>query len=439
MRDPRLPRPSTPGGAAAGRPPRPLLRGHVAEGEPGAEDAGLAGGDRQPQTVAAAGPVAAPRAEAAGAVAEQVAGEARAVVADLHVRTVDADLDGRPTVPRGVRQQVAQDALQPPGVGADDGVAADGHRRLGRRGRHPAPHEVAQRHVLQVGLLGRAVQPGDLQHVLHERAQRLRPVPDQLRGAPRRQQLGRGDQPRHRGAQLMGDVRGDPALRLQPAGQGVRHGVHGPRQLVRLVADPAADRLAHPYVRLPVGHPARGLGRLAQPPGQLPADEHAQRRAAHHDRRRADDQGLVQVLKDREAVGEGRLQRQDLAVLQRGLRPHHGRAAVVGDVRGPLALPGQPPQRRGQVGVVQPGVHGQPAGGLVDPLGELHPLVLGVPGVVDHACPGRVVHDQAQHQRDQRRHHGDRHADLPAQPDLRHPTAPPRGGVSGSCGHRVSP
>src|SRR5205085_1451607 len=90
--------------------------GRVTEGQAGAEDAGLAGGDGQAEAVAAAGAVGAAGAEAAGALEQEGLGEAGAVIADAHHAALDRDLDGRFAVPGRVGDQVAEDAFQAPGV-----------------------------------------------------------------------------------------------------------------------------------------------------------------------------------------------------------------------------------------------------------------------------------------------------------------------------------
>ena len=160
-------------------------RAHVAEGEAGAEHAGLARRDGQTQPVAAARAVAAARTEAARALGEQLLGEPGTVVADPHHPALDGDLDRRPAVPGGVGEQVEQDALQAARVGGDLRLVHHAHPTSAWRAPTRRVDELAEQHVLQLGPLGRAVQPGHLQHVLDEGAHRLRPVPDQLARAAR--------------------------------------------------------------------------------------------------------------------------------------------------------------------------------------------------------------------------------------------------------------
>ncbi len=57
--------------------------------------------------------------------------------------------------------------------------------------------------------------------------------------------------------------------------------------------------------------------RTAQPLGEPPADQHPQRAAADHHRGRADDQRLVEIVEDGEAVGETVVYGQHPAVAER--------------------------------------------------------------------------------------------------------------------------
>lgn len=290
----------------------------------------------------------------------------------------------------------------------------------GSSSRTHAADELAERQLLQLRTLRGAVQPGHLQDVLDQGPHRLGPVPYEFRRAARGQQLGRREQPGHRGAQLMGDVGGHPALRLDPLVQRVRERVHGPCQLVGLVPYDPADGLPHPYLRVALGDLARGCRRLAQSPGQLAADQDAQRAAAEDDRDRADDQGPVEVTHDHgAAVGEPGVQRQDVAVGERHGRPDVGNPVrVLVDMGGAPVLPHLFAQVGRERGVVDLGAELRRrllrAPRLVQPLREQQPLQLHLSGVLQHRDAGRVVDDEAQGQRDQSADGGDRDADLPA-------------------------
>lgn len=344
------------------------------------------------------------------------------MVADPYDPALDRDLDRSGPVLGGVPQQVAQDALQPPRIRGHPGLVHHPHRDL--RIQHPDPpaDELAELELLQLGPLRRAVQPGHLQDVLDQGPHRLRPVPYELRGAPRREQLGRGEQTGDRGAQLVGDVGGDPALRLDPLVQRVRQCVHRPGQLIGLVPYDAADGLPHAYLRVALCDLAGRRCRLAQPPGELAADQHTQRAAAEDDRDRADDQGPVQVAHDRgAAVGEAGVQGQDVTVGQRHRRPDVGGAvAVLVDVGGAPVVAYLLAQARRQRGVVDLGAELRRrlrrVRRLVQPLGEQQPLQLHLARVLQHRDTGRVVDDEAQRQRDERPDRRDRDADLPADP-----------------------
>lgn len=218
----------------------------------------------------------------------------------------------------------------------------------------------------------------------------------------------------------MGDVGGDPAFRLDPLVQRVRERVHGPGQLVGLVPYDPADGLPYPDLRVALGDLAGRCRRLAQPPGQLAADQHAQRAAADDDRDRADDEGPVEVTHDRgAAVGEAGVQGQHIAVGQRYGRPDVGHPVLVlVDMGGAPVLPDLRAQARRQRRIVDLGAELRRlllrAGRLVQPLGEQQPLQLDLARVLQHRDAGRVVDDEAQRQRDERADRRDRDADLPA-------------------------
>lgn len=216
----------------------------------------------------------------------------------------------------------------------------------------------------------------------------------------------------------MRDVRGDPPLRLQTLLQRLPHGVHGAREVVRLVPYDPADRVPHPYVRLTARDLVGGGRGLAQPARQPAPDEHAERAAAEDDRDGADHQGLVQVLEDvGAAVGEPGVQGQHIAVLGRYGGPDVRRPArPVRHIGRPAPLLDLVPQRQRQRRVVLLDVgEVRQTGLLVVVLGDLDAFVGEVAGVVQHRDPGGVVHDQTQRDRDQRADQRDGRAELPSQ------------------------
>ena len=193
--------------------------------------------------------------------------------------------------------------------------------------RHPPGDELAEHDVLQLGPLGGPVEPGHLQDVLDERAHRLRPVPDQLGGAARRQQFRGREQAGHRRAQLVGDVGGDPALGLDAAAAARRpwRPRPAPARRSRRVRHrrwrPAPVRRDSPLATWCAAAAALRSRRDSWPPMSTPSA-----RAAEDDRDRADDQGLVEVLHDvRAAVGEAGVQGEHAAVLA-AARPPRCRA-----------------------------------------------------------------------------------------------------------------
>ncbi|MGY3680734.1 hypothetical protein ACVWXU_004357 [Streptomyces sp. TE33382] len=319
-----------------------------------------------------------------------------------------------------VAQQIAEDALQTPRIGGDPRLVHHPHRDVRVQHGDPPADELAQLQMLELGPLRSTVQPRHFEHVLDEGAHRLRPVAYEFGGAARRQQLGRREQPGHRRTQLMGDVRGDPALRLDPLVQRVGQRVDRPCQLIGLVADDPADGLPDPDLRVSLRDlPGRGR-RLAQPAGELAADQDAQGAAAEDHRDRADDQCPVQVLHDRgAAVGEPGVQREDVTVGQRYGRPDVGHPVLVLlDMGGPPVVADLLAQARRQRGVVELGAElGRRAlrvHRLVEALGAQQPLQLHLTGVLDHRDLGGVVDDKAQRHRDERADRRDRDADLPA-------------------------
>ena len=320
--------------------------------QPAAVQAGVLEADRQPEAAAADG--ADPGGVGAPEPVEDVLGlgraEAHAEVADGHRGRGPVggqrDLDRLPgAVLDGVADQVAQDPLHPAGVDVGDDVLVGpvdhqlGVVPLGERphaGHHPGD-QGAQVDRLGVQHRGAGVVAADLQQVGEQPLEAVELGPQQLRGPGdvRREVLARvvqhvgGHLHRgQRGAQLVGDVGGEPLLQLgEPLQlgdlplQAVGHGVEAGGQPGQVVL--AAH--GHALLELPLGEPlgdARGAAhRVDDQPGDQHADaddEQRQRDPADDDR--AADQGEALLLL---VEGEGVVQ---LDLLAAGRVGGHGGA-----------------------------------------------------------------------------------------------------------------
>ncbi|CAM4293398.1 hypothetical protein NORO109296_24310 [Nocardiopsis rhodophaea] len=216
------------------------------------------------------------RAEAAGAVAQQVRREAGAVVAHDDGTALDGDPHRSVPVPVGVDDEVADDPFEAARVGLH-GRRGRGGLRVRRVGDGDLGVEAGARHGLgddrverDMGadrLFGTGVQPGDLQQVLDQAAQVAHPGPEQILRLTGRQQVGGGQQTTDGCAQLVGHVRGELALGAQPLGETVGHEVDGGGDVGHLVAALGGPG---PGIQVPGGDPARGLGDPPQSAGEQP-------------------------------------------------------------------------------------------------------------------------------------------------------------------------
>ena len=333
-------------GDRARRPLRRALRRRVAEGQPGAEDPGLAGGDGQPQAVPVPGAVAAAGTEPARALAQQrppgnrARGRGRAPPGPRRVTST-----GGLTVPGGVGQQIAEDALQPARIGVDPRLVH--HAAPARPGpaARPAgvtnsPSAISCSSARSDALSSRATSSTSSTSVRIACA-RSRTSSVGRPGGSSSAAVSSPVTGVRSSCAMSAVTRRSASIRSL---QRVRHGVHRTGQLVGLVPDDAADGVPDPHLRIALRDLAGRGRRLAQPARQLAADQHAERAAAEDHRDRADDQRLVEIAHDRgAAVGEAGVQRQHVAVGQRHGRPHIGHPVrVLVDMRGapvPAASP----------------------------------------------------------------------------------------------------
>ena len=197
-------------------------------------------------------------------------------------------------------------------------------------------------------------------------------------GRPGRQQLGRREQPGHRGAQLVRDVGGDPALRLDPlaAARPSARPPRGPARRSRPVRPrrrpPVPVRPVSPSATLPAAAAALRSRRDSWPPISTPSAQPPKTTET-----RADDQGPVEVAHDVALRSAKRLCRDRTSPFLTGTAAQTSGTplAVLVDVGGaPVVLD---PARRlaGSDGSLILAPELRPASvGLVHALGEQHPL-----------------------------------------------------------------
>ena len=223
--------------------PRQVDRRHrpavhrIAQLHPRADHLGLAECDGQTEARAL---TALPRAglEALRAVLEEMLREAGPVVADRDHGPGDPHLDRVRAVPAGVRHEVGDDPLQAARVGAyEDVVRARGDERTPYPDRRTIPSTrpaggCTSRSGCSTSASSRATSSRSSVRV---RRACTRSSTSSV-GRPARQQLGRRVQSGQRGAQLVGDIGGEPLLGHQAPLQGRGHRVDRGGQFGDLVS-----------------------------------------------------------------------------------------------------------------------------------------------------------------------------------------------------------